>query len=187
MGEIWKDIEGFEGRYQISNMGRVKTLPSKRYGLEPRIKKVRLSNWGYYRAQFRIAMTGQCKNYSIHRLVAQAFIHNPENKPEVNHINGVKTDNRAENLEWATPQENMAHAWRTGLKSGKPNTWTQKGGHHSTAKRILAFNRAGDFIREYDCVRGAERDLGVATGQVCKVLKGVKKTVRGLTFKYASA
>lgn len=177
--EIWKDIKGFEGRYQVSNMGRVKTLKGETW-----IKPAHLNHWGYPRVQFRISKTSKSKNYAVHRLVAQAFIPNPDGKPEVNHKNGIKTDNRVANLEWCTPAENTRHAVATGLKVGKPNTWTVKGGHNARSKPVHAY-KDGALIKTYDCVRGAERDLQVATGQVCKALKGVVKTVKGLTFKYA--
>lgn len=121
MNEIWKDITGLEGIYQISNLGRVKSLERKRKGpynrimhLKEKIIKGRAVGIGYYAVQ--IERDGSKKNNKIHKLVAEHFISNPENKPCVNHINGIKTDNRVENLEWVTHSENNQHAYDKGLK-----------------------------------------------------------------------
>lgn len=106
--EIWKNVEGFEGIYQISSLGRIRN--AKGFFMTP-IK----TDDGYYRVHLR--KTGISKNCRLHRLVAAAFIQNPENKPEVNHKNGIKTDNRVENLEWTTKSENALHAYKNGLQS----------------------------------------------------------------------
>ena len=118
--EVWKDIEGFKGYYQISNKGRVKRLPYEYdmyYGGVAKkpggVLKERLGTNGYPMAC--LCMEGKDYYRIVHRLVAQAFIPNPENKPEVNHKDGVKTNNNVENLEWVTRQENIDHAIRTGL------------------------------------------------------------------------
>jgi len=122
MEEIWKDIEGWKNHYQISNLSRVRSLDFPMFhwrggqSIEKgRIMKLKKDN-GYLRIVLR--KNGEQKNLAIHRLVAQAFIQNPENKPEINHINGIKTDNRIENLEWCTQKENCEHAFKIGLRKG---------------------------------------------------------------------
>lgn len=120
INEIWKDIEGYEGLYQISNLGRVKSLEREAWNgqayhiLKCRILKQRLISTGYLMTT--MSKNGKAITPLVHRLVAETFIPNPENKPTVNHINGNKTDNRLENLEWCTYSENEQHAWKTGLK-----------------------------------------------------------------------
>jgi len=110
--EIWKDIEGYEGRYQVSNLGRVKSLNYRHTDQERILQPIPFSH-GYLVVNF--LKNKKHKTFLIHRLVAQSFIPNPDNKPQVNHINGVKTDNRVVNLEWVTPLENTQHAIKTNL------------------------------------------------------------------------
>jgi hypothetical protein len=116
MEEIWKDIPEYEGLYQISNLGNVKSQHSNRMnGQRPgKLLKITLMKNGYMSLELRMSDTN--KRHLVHRLIAEVFIPNPDNRPVVNHINGIKNDNRIENLEWCTQSENIRHAIDTGLR-----------------------------------------------------------------------
>ena len=127
--EIWLDISGYEGYYQVSNLGNVKSVerkvPHERKGFEfikERILKQHINRYAFV----LLSKNRKTTNKTVHRLVAFAFIPNPENKPQVNHINGIKDDNRVENLEWCTIDYNNNHALVNNLKP--------KGENHGSAK-----------------------------------------------------
>ena len=131
MEEMWRDIKGYEGLYQVSNLGRVKSLSrfhnnnSGGYLSKERILKQSIKR-GYLTVG--LCNSGKVKTYSVHRLVAIAFIDNPNNKKAVNHIDGNKTNNNVDNLEWCTYSENQKHAYKTGL-------------HKSTTGEKSSFNK----------------------------------------------
>lgn len=111
--EIWKDIEGYEGLYQVSDMGRVKSFP--RPGtrtMKPRILKLSIEKKGYVKLNLR--KNNRVKTVRIHRLVALSFLLNPENKRVVNHVDSDRSNNMLENLEWATQSENIIHGYQHG-------------------------------------------------------------------------
>ena len=110
MNEIWKDIEGFNGRYQISNTGKVKSI----YKQKEKFLTPQKDRYGYLTIDLR--KDGKSKRNKLHRLVAKAFIPNPDSLPQVNHKNGNKEDNNADNLEWCTAKENLKHALDSGLR-----------------------------------------------------------------------
>lgn len=132
MEEIWKDIKGYEGIYKISNFGKIKSLERK-IGInggyfinKEKILKPNQDSRGY--PSVRLRLNGVPILYRVHRLLAIAFIPNSENKPCVNHKNGIKSNNSLDNLEWCTQSENIRHAIDTGLKV------SSKGEKHGRSK-----------------------------------------------------
>ena len=115
--EIWKDIEGYEGLYQVSNLGRVKSIYGwcgNRFVKRTKILKLKINNKGYTKVY--LYKNKKSKMFFVHRLVAMAFVPNPNNLPQVNHKDGNKLNNSIGNLEWCTCSENIKHAYKTGLK-----------------------------------------------------------------------
>jgi hypothetical protein len=166
MIEIWKDIKGFEELYQVSNFGRLKRLQRKivtkdnvSKTLPKKILLQYINRKGYSVITLNKNKKGIISTHSIHQLVAKAFISNPNNKYTVNHINGIKTDNRVENLEWATQRENVKHAYDTGLKK------CMKGSKNHSAKltetdvkqirRLLTHNTQRELARVFKVSDGA--------------------------------
>lgn len=116
MEEVWKDISGYEGLYQVSNLGRVKSLKQwnghKTIDKEHILKCYFKENKGYVSKIVSLSKNGERKEYRVHRLVAEAFIENKDNKPFINHIDGNSTNNIVTNLEWCTPKENVVHYYQ---------------------------------------------------------------------------
>lgn len=110
MEEVWKDIPGFEGYYQASNLGRIKSLGTiTKY--RPQEKVLKLATTSLWYKRVHIGHAANRRTWGVHRLIAITFIPNPDNKPQVNHIDGNPSNNRVENLEWCTAKENIRHSY----------------------------------------------------------------------------
>ena len=173
--EIWKDIEGFEGYYQVSNLGRVKSLdryvPDKRRGkvhISERIMKLTVIGTGYY--QVTLTKFGEQIPYYVHRLVAKAFISNPNNLPEVDHIDAVKTNNDVSNLRWVTQEENNQHIFEMGHHyDGTSNFYDSVTKIHlsSLTRRKAVVRSDGKY---YESITAAALDLCVVNSSIRRVL-----------------
>jgi hypothetical protein len=166
--EIWKDIIGYEGLYQVSNLGRVKSLARTIYRghnrplpLKERILKQGCKD-GY--RQVNLANYGKIKTIRVHRLVAEAFIENTENKPFINHINGVRNNNKLNNLEWCTQSENLKHAYKIGNK--KPIRMI---GADNVTSKIVLNTKTGIF---YSCIREAAEAISIKRSTLGAMLRG---------------
>ena len=176
--EEWKDIKGYEGLYQVSDMGRVKsfgrTVVSKN-GLKQyrkgRILKPRTNGYGYLRVDLCCGR-GESKSFYVHRLVCEAFHENTENKPCVNHIDEDKTNNTASNLEWSTYKENNNH--------GTHNARSAK----ARSKPVSQYTREGKLIKVWQSTNEAQRKLGFAKQNISAVARGKRKTAYGYVWKY---
>lgn len=173
MTEQWKDIKDFVGLYKISNLGKVLSI-KRNIVLHPE-----LSSNGYLRVGLHKG--GKVQNKSIHRLVAEAFIPNPENKPQVNHIDGNKQNNTTSNIEWATSSENIIHRFHTlgqkGVNFGK------FGQLNHTSKRVAQIKN-DKIIAEYGSVREAGRITGILPSTIHRCISGKYKHAGNYQWKY---
>ncbi len=177
INEIWQKIKDYEDFYEVSNLGNVKSLGRKEKiknsfrVRKPRILKTNTSSSCLYPTVDLRNGNGK-KLLLVHRLVANAFIPNPENKPEVNHIDGNKLNNCVENLEWVTRSENLKHAHKTGLKL----TTRIIGKNHPMAKEVARLSKEGKVIETYPCAKDAAIAVGLYKSSIsCAIHSGYKR------------
>jgi hypothetical protein len=195
MEEIWKPVVNCEGYYEISNLGNVLSLErvieyklktksgtiiKKRSFKKSKKLKTHINDVGYYTTDFQV--NGIKQTVCIHRLIAEAFIPNPENKPTVNHKDGIKTNNYIDNLEWATYSENNQHAVDTGLRQ---SPWTGKfGADNPRSKPVIQYDKAYNKINEFANAREAQRITGIGYKHISDCCLGNRSTTGGYKWEY---
>ena len=187
--EIWRTAvyhgETYEGLYQVSNLGRILSLNYNHTG-KPKLMNPGTDTDGYFKVNLR--KNGETKTCYVHRLIAQTFIPNPENLPQVNHKDENKTNNfvflnedgtvnkEKSNLEWKTPKENSNHGTRN-ERISKANT------NGKLSKPVLQLSLTGELIREWPSTSECERN-GIDQGVVCRCCNGKQKTHKGFRWEY---
>lgn len=183
MQEIWKDIAGYEGLYQISNLGNVKSLNYNHTG-NPRLLSPKNHHTGYKLVM--LCKNGHKENKTVHALVADAFIPNPEEKPCINHIDGNKGNNTVSNLEWATLSENTRHAIKSNLRA---DTYMRgmKGSLSPIKKPVLQCDKSGKIIKKWSCISEAARYFQCSPSTIINCCAGRIKSCKGYLWKYEDA
>lgn len=164
--ETWKSVDGYNGLYEVSSNGLVRSVLRKVWNpgrncyrvQYPRVLRLTVDNNGYNRVT--LSKEGKIKQHLVHRLVAEAFIPNPKNLPQINHINEVTSDNRIENLEWCTNEYNCNY--------GNHNSNISK----SQSIPVLQYTLEGKFIREWQSSREAESETGIANTNILRCCHG---------------
>lgn len=188
MEEIWKWIDGYEDMYQVSSLGRVQSVdrfvycevsPNKLQHISGKVLKIREDKKGY--STVYLSKNGKQKVGKIHRLVAQAFIPNLLNLPQVNHKDGCKSNNRVDNLEWCTNSDNQKHAWQNGLQP----SYEESNGRGRPAKPVAMLNlKTKDVLRTFDTLASAGRETGINQYNIRSVCLGLRNHAGGYDWKF---
>ena len=193
MKQVFKPVVGYEGLYEVSNDGVIRMLERKfvhtdaKSGFKickARIVKQTINPWGYLYVELSDQNRNRKKIFS-HVIVAKAFIPNPENKPCVNHKNGIKSDNRASELEWVTRSENTKHAYRLGLLKVNKTALGKKGVLSPHSIKINQLTKEGEFIKEWPSQSEAGQTLGINPGNIWSAMNDRYKSTGGFKWEYS--
>ena len=181
--ENWKDIKGYEGFYQVSDCGNVRSLERDVYysngavhHIEEKVLVPIVNNRGYL--YVNLYKNGKKKAILVHRLVAMAFIPNFENKPMVNHKDENPLNNCVENLEWCTASYNALYG--TKIERMLQNRRSYKLGKHPRAKAVFCV----ELNKKFDCITSAQEELGIWGSSICKACEGKLKATGGFHWRY---
>lgn len=173
MKEIWKDIEGYEGKYQISNLGKIRILKEM---------VLQVNKNGY--VTINLYKNAKSKRVTVHRLVAKHFILNPENKKCVNHKDCNRTNNNVNNLEWCTHKENTQYSMKYGNSKNLIKRLNDI--RPQTQKKVNQYDLKGNFVRQWESLNEAGRGMGKNSGgAIVNCCKGRIKTAYGYKWEYA--
>lgn len=170
--EEWKVVRGYKGEYEVSNMGRVKSLKKSKERMLA-LHQSKLTK-RHPKPMYHVELwkDNKRKAVKIHRLVGEHFIPNPQGKPQINHIDGDRTNNRADNLEWVTGSENMLHSYANGLTKPRGR------------KPVRATNLITGETKEFESIRFASRELLINPDAIRAALKGRSRTSGGYTWEF---
>lgn len=186
--EEWKDIPGYEGVYEVSDLGRIKSLArSWVWGRgavrhQPdRILRPGLQCEGGY-LTVNLVKSGISKNVLVHRIVAIAHISNPECKPEVNHKDGDKLNCRKDNLEWNTREENQQHAYKTGLHANTIQKCAESC-RRRFSKPVAQYTKLGELVKVFFSEADAQRETGIRQSNINSAIQGKARSAGGFIWK----
>ena len=189
MEEIWKAVLGYENYYEVSNYGNVRSVTKIITSLyrcsflrKSKLLKPATNHKGYL--EIALSIKGKLKTHTIHSLVAKAFIPNPENKPTVNHKDGIKENNYVDNLEWATKSEQSIHAYEHNLNRIKCYSKGKFGSKNSFSKKVSQYTKDNVFITNHGSIIEAAEITNTNKTSICLVCRNKQKTAGGYIWKY---
>lgn len=169
---MWKDIVGYENHYQVNELGQIRTLKNSSLQKAGTILKSQINKKNGYVYQM-VYKDGKQKLLRVHRVVANAFLPNPNNLPQVNHKNGNKNDNRVQNLEWCTQEQNMLHAFKIGL--AKPSDKQKRAiAETNKAKRKAVVFKQGSNVQVFESISKASKETGLSISTISRYCRGIR-------------
>jgi len=187
--EIWKDVKGYEGLYQVSNLGNIKSLSritiGKKYGVHKLKEKImKPQKCGKY-YQIHLRKNNNGKMFYIHRLVGQAFIENSKKLLDINHIDGNTENNNLSNLEWCNRSYNIKHSYEVLKRKASLKGLIEY--REKQKKKINQYDLQGNFIRTWNCISDAEKFLNIKSiGKICECCKNKRKSAFGYKWQYVT-